>query len=118
MRHNKKGRSLGRKTGPRKALLRSLATSFVLYEKIKTTESKAKEIKPIVEKLITIGKENTLHNRRKLLQYLYTENAVKKVIEDIGPRYKERPGGYTRIVKIGPRKGDGAQIVQLELIKQ
>lgn len=116
MRHRKKGRTLGRKTGPRKALLRGLATNFLLYEKIKTTEAKAKEIKPIVEKLITTGKEGTLQSRRKLLQYLYTENAATKVIEEISPRYKERNGGYTRIIKIGPRKGDGADMVVLELI--
>ena len=116
MRHRKKGRTLGRKRNPRKALLRGLATNFLLYEKIKTTESKAKEIKPIVEKLITIGKENTLQNRRRLLQFLYTDNATRKVLEDISPRYKERSGGYTRIVKLGNRKGDGAPMVILELV--
>ncbi len=116
MRHRKKGRKLGRKRDPRKALLRSLATNFILYEKIKTTESKAKEVKPIIEKLITIGKVDSLHNRRKLLKYLYIENAVKKVIEDISPRYKDRNGGYTRIVKVGFRKGDGAKMVILELV--
>lgn len=116
MRHRKKGRTLGRTTDPRNALLRGLATNFLLYEKINTTEAKAKEIKPIVEKLITIGKENTLVSRRKLIQYLYTENAVNKVLEDICPRYKERSGGYTRIIKIGTRKGDGAPIVTLELV--
>lgn len=116
MRHRKKGRTLGRKTDPKNALLRGLATNFLLYEKINTTEAKAKEIKPIVEKLITIGKENSLISRRKLTQYLYTENAVKKVLEDISPRYKERNGGYTRIIKMGNRQGDGALIVSLELV--
>lgn len=116
MRHRKKGRTLGRKRDAKKALLRSLATNFLLYEKITTTESKAKEIKPIVEKLITAGKDNSLHSRRKLLAYLYTENAAKKVIEDISPRYKDRNGGYTRITKMGPRKGDGAPMAVLELV--
>jgi large subunit ribosomal protein L17 len=116
MRHRKNGRTLGRKRDPRKALLRGLATNFLLYEKIQTTEAKAKEIRPIVEKLITTGKKNDLNARRKLLAYLYTENAVKKVIDEISPRYQERNGGYTRIVKIGPRKGDGAPMVVLELV--
>lgn len=116
MRHRKKGRSLGRKRGPRKALLRSLATNFVLYEKMSTTQAKAKEIRPVVEKLITISKEDNLANRRRLLEFLYTENAVRKMMDEIGPRYKDRDGGYTRIVKIGTRKGDGAPMARIELI--
>jgi large subunit ribosomal protein L17 len=116
MRHRKKGKILDRKVGPRKALLRNLAVSLILYEKIQTTGAKAKTLRPIVEKLITKGKTNTLVARRNLLKYLYKESAVKKIIEDIGPRYKDRKGGYTRILKLGRRAGDAAEIVQIELV--
>lgn len=116
MRHRKKGKILDRKVGPRKALLRNLAVSLILYEKIQTTKAKAKTIRPIVERLITKGKENTLSARRNLLKYLYKESAVKKIMEDIGPRYKDRKGGYTRILNLGRRAGDAAEIVQIELV--
>lgn len=116
MRHRKKGKTLDRKRDPRKALMRSLATNLILHEKIKTTEAKAKAVKPIVEKLITKGKAGDLHARRELLKYLYVENAVKKILEDLSPRYKERKGGYTRIVKLGNRQGDAAKIVQIEFV--
>lgn len=116
MRHRKKGKILDRKKESRKALLRSLATNLILHEKIKTTEAKAKAVKPIVEKLITKGKTGDLHARRELIKYLYLENAVKKVLEDLSPRYKERKGGYTRIVKLGARQGDAAKMVQIEFV--
>lgn len=116
MRHRKTVKTLDRKKGPRKALLRSLATSLVLFEKIKTTEAKAKTIKPIIEKLITKAKKNTLHTRRELLKYLYVENAVKKMLEDLGPRYLERKGGYTRIIKLTNRQGDAAKMVIIEFV--
>ena len=116
MRHRKKTKILDRKKAPREALLRNLATSLVLYEKIKTTETKAKTLRPVIEKYITLSKRGDLHARRELLKYFYLENAVKKLIEVLGPRYKDRRGGYTRIVKIGPRQGDAAEIVQIELI--
>jgi large subunit ribosomal protein L17 len=116
MRHRNKGKILDRKKAPRKALMRSLATNLVLYEKIKTTEAKAKVLKPIIEKLITKGKTNTLKTRRELLQYLYLKNAVKKVLEDLGPRYKERKGGYTRIIKLNARAGDAARLAQIEFV--
>jgi large subunit ribosomal protein L17 len=116
MRHRKKTTILGRKKGPKKALLRSLATDLVLYEKIKTTEAKAKAIKPVIEKLITKGKVGDLNAKRQLLKYLYLENAVKKVLEELGPRYKTRKGGYTRIIKLGTRQGDAAKIVQIEFV--
>lgn len=116
MRHRKTTKILDRKKDPRKALLRSLATNLILYEKIKTTEAKAKAIKPIVEKLITKGKSGDLHARRELIKYLYLENAVKKVLEDLSPRYKNRQGGYTRIIKLGHRQGDGAKIAQIEFV--
>jgi len=116
MRHRKKGKILDRPVGPRKALLRNLAASLIIYEKIKTTRAKAKALRPIVERLITKGKVNNLHNRRELLKYLYLENAVRKILEELGPRYKNRNGGYTRIINIGKRKGDGAEIAQIELV--
>jgi len=116
MRHRKKGKSLGRKVGPRKALLKGLALSFVLHEKIKTTEAKAKAVKPIIERLITRAKENNLNNYRRIDSYLQSREATKKMLEEIGPKYKDRPGGYCRIVKLGQRKGDMAQMVILELV--
>lgn len=117
MRHRVVGKTLGRKAGPRKALYRSLATSIVLHEKVRTTETKAKVIKPIVEKYVTASRNNTLHTRRKLLAFFLDEMAVKKLLEDLGPRYKTRPGGYMRITKLGIRSGDSARMVQLEFVK-
>lgn len=116
MRHQKKGKILDRKAASRKSLLRHLATSVIIYEKVKTTKAKAKAVKPLVEKLVTIAKANDLTSRRKLLSVLYHPNAVKKALEVLGPRYKERKGGYTRIVDLGPRKGDGAEMVQIEFV--
>lgn len=116
MRHRNKKTTLDRKTGPRKALLKGLIANFIIYEKIETTEAKAKAIKPKVEKLITIAKINNLTTRRRLLKELPTKNTVEKVLDVLGPRYKERPGGYTRIVKIGVRKGDGAEMVQISFV--
>jgi len=116
MRHRNKGIILGRKKAPREALLRNLAASVILYEKVKTTEAKAKAIRPLVEKAITAGKKPTLAARRNLMKFFYTEHPVKKILEVLGPRYMSRPGGYTRIVKIGHRKNDGADMVQIELV--
>ncbi len=116
MRKRKKGRKFSRERNQRKTLLRSLANSLFLKEKIKTTESKAKELSPLAEKYITKAKKINLANRRLLLKELSSQ-AVKKLEKEIGPRYKERKGGYTRIIKMGPRKSDGAKIVIIELIK-
>lgn len=116
MRHRNVNKILDRKIGPRKALLRGLVTNLVLFEKIKTTDGKARAIRPIVEKLITKGKPNNLTARRLLLRQLYGENAVKKVLEVLSPRYKERKGGYVRIIKIGARQGDAANMVQIEFV--
>ncbi|OGY43681.1 MAG: 50S ribosomal protein L17 [Candidatus Buchananbacteria bacterium RIFCSPHIGHO2_01_FULL_39_14] len=116
MRHRKKGKILDRKKAPRKALLRSLATSLILYEKIKTTKAKAKTVRPLVERLITAAKKNDLNSRRKLLSVLYHKKAVAKALEVLGPRYQERAGGYTRIIKLGRRQGDNAEIAQIELV--
>jgi large subunit ribosomal protein L17 len=116
MRHQLSGKKLGRNSSQRKALLRSLVTSFLEKERIRTTLSKAKETRPIAEKMITLAKTNSLHARRQALQYIYKKDAVKKLFEDIGPRFTERPGGYTRIIKLGPRAGDGAEMAILELV--
>lgn len=116
MRHRKKKKIFDRKKESRQALFRSLATSLVLYEKIKISEARAKALKSVIEKQITTAKKGDLTARRQLKKYLYTDGAVKKMIEEIGPRYKDRQGGYTRIIKLGTRKGDGAEMVQLELV--
>lgn len=116
MRHKKKGKTLGRKAEHRKMMLRNLASSIVIYEKVKTTEAKAKAVKPVVERAITAAKKGDLHARRKLISLLPEENASKKLMEVLGERYKDRPGGYTRIVRLGYRQGDGAKMVQIELV--
>ena len=116
MRHQLSGKKLGRNSSQRKALLRSLVTFFFQKERIRTTLSKAKATRPIAEKMITLAKTNSLHTRRQALQYIYNKDAVKKLFEDIGPRFTERPGGYTRIIKLGPRAGDGAEMAILELV--
>ena len=116
MRHQKKKKTLGRKTAARRSLFANLCESLVLYEKINTTTGKAKAMRPIVERLITKAKENTLASRRYLAKYLYTENAVKKMMEVIGPRFAGRFGGYTRIIKTGIRRGDGGEKSLIELV--
>ncbi len=116
MRHQKTKKTLGRKTGPRKALFKNLLQSLILYEKIKTTEIKAKEIKPLMEKMVTRAKNDSLHNRREIMKIIPTKNAVKKLFEVVGPKYKERKGGYLRIIKLNPRKGDGAKMAIIEFI--
>ncbi len=114
MQHRKKGRKLGRETGQRKALMKSLASSFFMLGKIKTTEAKAKELRPYAEKLITKAKNPTLSNQR-VLQGLFTASVVKKTLE-LGKKYAERNGGYTRITKISRRKSDAAKMAVIELV--
>jgi len=116
MRHRKKTVVLGREKGPREALLRNLATSVVLYERVKTTKAKAKAVQPIVERLITDGKNAKTSARREIGKMLCTEGAVRKVLEELSPRYTARQGGYTRITKIGRRLGDAAEMVQIEFV--
>lgn len=116
MRHQKTKRSLGRTTGPRQALLKNLAQSLILYEKVKTTEIKAKEIKPLVEKMVTRAKKDSLANRREIMKKIPTQKAVKKLFEVLGPKYQDRSGGYLRIVKIGERRGDGAPLAIIEFV--
>lgn len=116
MRHKSKKITLDRKIASRKALMANLVESLVLYEKIKTTTAKAKAIKPMVEKLITKAKKGDLASRRQIIATLYTSNVVKKLMEELGPRYKERKGGYTRIIKLDNRLGDGAQESIIEFV--
>lgn len=96
--------------------MKTLAMSLVLYEKIKTTEAKAKVLRPYVERLVTVAKQPTLANRRLLMRKLPTEGSVRKLIEVLGPRYAERKGGYTRITKLGTRQGDRASVSQIEFV--
>jgi len=116
MRHQNKNKILDRKKAPREMMLRNLASSIVMYEKITTTKAKAKAVKPLVEKLITLAKEGGLTARRKIIEVLPQKLAVKKLMDILGKRYKERIGGYTRIVKLGARQGDGADIARIELV--
>lgn len=116
MRHRNTNKILDRKASSRKALLNSLAQSIVLYEKVTTTEAKAKAVKPLVERAINFGKKGTLAGRRQLLEIFPSELAVKKAVEVICPRYKDRTGGYVRIIPLGSRKGDCADMVRIELV--
>lgn len=116
MRKLKKGRKLSLKRDQRKALLRSLARNLVLKKKIKTTEARAKEVSGFVEKQITRAKKGTLHSRRILARYL-APDVVGKMISEIAPKYQDRPGGYTRIIKLKQRKGDGAKMAVIELVE-
>lgn len=116
MRHRWGGRKLGRPTSHRLALLRNQSTDLLRYEKIQTTEAKAKELRGEVEHLITLAKSGTLHARRQALSYVYDRKVVDKLFHELGPRFMERPGGYTRITRLGPRRGDAAFMVQIELV--
>ncbi|NCD00919.1 50S ribosomal protein L17 [bacterium] len=116
MRHRKKGTILDRKKGPREMLLRNLTASVLMYEKVTTTEAKAKAVRPLVEKMITFAKKGDLSARRELIKFLPQELAVKKAMDVLGERYKDREGGYTRLVKLGNRPGDGAKKVQIQLV--
>lgn len=116
MRHRVTGKKLRRNTAHRRALLRNLVTSLLERERVRTTLAKAKATRPIAEKMITLAKKDTLHTRRLALRFIFKKDIVKKLFEEIGPRFSERPGGYTRIVKIGPRAGDGAEIAMIELV--
>jgi len=116
MKKRKGGRKLSRKTDQRKSLLKSVAREFFLKEKIKTTEAKAKEVRGFIEKKISRAKIGDL-NCRRLLAKDFSPQIVKKLVEEIAPRYKERKGGYTRIIKLGPRKSDGARMAIIEFVK-
>jgi large subunit ribosomal protein L17 len=117
MRHRKSGRKLGRTSSHRKAMFRNMAASLVQHETIKTTLPKAKELRRVVEPLITLAKEDGVANRRLAFDRLRDKAAVGKLFSEIGPRYKDRPGGYLRILKMGPRPGDAAPMALVQLVE-
>ena len=116
MRHGKSGSKLGRTSSHRKAMLRNMVTSFLKYEKIRTTDVKAKELKQVAEKMITLGKRGDLHARRQALAFVRDPEVVGKLFSDLSARFRDRAGGYTRIVKMGYRTGDNAPLSVIELI--
>ena len=118
MRHRKQGRQLGRNTKHRRALFRNLATALVDHERIETTEAKAKELRGITDKLVTLGKEGSLHSRRAALQVLQTKSSVEKLFNDVAKRFSSRNGGYTRIIKTRQRPGDAAKLVAIEFVEK
>ena len=109
-------RKLGVRSDIRRAMLRNLTTSFLETGRIETTVTRAKEVKSVAEKMITLGKKNTLASRRQALAYITKEDVVKKLFEEIAPKYAERNGGYTRVIRIGARRGDAAEMAVLELV--
>jgi large subunit ribosomal protein L17 len=118
MRHRISGRKFDRPSDHRNHMLRSLVGDLMRHERLKTTEAKAKEVRPLAEKMITLGKDGTVHARRQAMAYINDKDVVKKLFDEIAPRFTTRPGGYTRIIKLGPRVGDGAHMAQLELVER
>ena len=116
MRHHRSGKKLGRDSAHRKSLYANLACALVEHGRIKTTVTKAKAVKPFAEQMITLGKRGDLAARRQAIAELRSQDAVHKLFAEVAPRFAERPGGYTRIVKIGPRQGDAAEMAYLELV--
>jgi large subunit ribosomal protein L17 len=116
MRHHRSGKKLGRDSAHRKALYANLACALVEHGRIKTTVTKAKAVKPFAEQMITLGKRGDLQARRQAISELRSQDVVHKLFAEVAPRFAERPGGYTRIVKIGPRYGDAAEMAYLELV--
>lgn len=117
MKHGVAGRKLGRASAHRRALYRNLVTELLKHEKIITTEAKAKEVRGMTEKMITLGKKGGLHSYRQALSFITDKTVTEKLFAAVAPRYNERHGGYTRMVKLQPRLGDGASMVQLELVE-
>ena len=109
-------RKLGRPTDHRQAMLKGLVTLLLEKGRIETTVTRAKEVQPMAERMISLGKENTLHSRRQALAYVTKEDVVKKLFDEIAPKYEDRNGGYTRIIKTGPRRGDAAEMCIIELV--
>jgi large subunit ribosomal protein L17 len=116
MRHGKAGRKFGRNPAQRSALFRQLAISMIMHERVTTTEAKAKSMRPVVEKLITIAREDTPHHRRLIMSKIDNHEATAKLFDVIAPRFESANGGYTRIYKLGPRKGDAAPLALIELV--
>lgn len=109
-------RKLGRPTDQRIAMLRNLVTAVLEHGRIQTTLARAKEVRSMTDKMITLGKEGSLHSRRQALAYIMKEDVVKKLFDEIAPKYADRQGGYTRVIKMGPRRGDGAEMAIIELV--
>ena len=118
MRHQRTGKRLGRDSAHRKALYANLAGALIEHGRIRTTVTKAKAVKPLAEQMITLGRRGDLHARRQAVAVLRSKDIVHKLFDEIGPRFADRPGGYSRIVKIGPRAGDAAEMVYLELVDE
>ena len=116
MRHQRSGRKLGRDAAHRKALYANLTASLIEHGRIKTTVAKAKEVRPVAEEMITLGRRGDVPARRQALKFLRSQDVVHKLFSDVGPRFADRPGGYSRIVKLGPRQGDAAEMAYLELV--
>ena len=116
MRHQRAGRKLGRDAGHRKALYANLTASLIEHGRIKTTLAKAKEVRPVAEEMITLGRRGDVPARRQALKFLRSQDVVHMLFSDVGPRFSDRPGGYSRIVKLGPRQGDAAEMAYLELV--
>jgi large subunit ribosomal protein L17 len=116
VRHRRSGRKLGRDASHRKALYANLTSALIEHGRIKTTAAKAKEVRPVAEQMITLGRRGGVPARRQALKYLRSQDVVHKLFSEVGPRFADRPGGYSRIVRIGPRQGDAAEMVYLELV--
>ena len=116
MRHQRAGKKLGRDSAHRKALYANLTGALIEHGRIRTTEAKAKAVRPIAEKMITLGRRGDVHARRQALAYLRSQDVVHKLFSEVAPRFSDRPGGYSRIVKLGPRQGDAANMAYLELV--
>ena len=116
MRHQRKGRKLGRDSAHRKALYANLTSALIEHGRIRTTEAKAKEVRPIVEQMITLGKRGDVHAQRQAVAFLRSKAVAHTLFSEVAPRFADRPGGYTRIIKLGPRQGDAAEMVYLELV--
>jgi len=116
MQHRKKGRKLSRSASHRKATLRNMATNLFRHERIRTSKAKAKELRPYAERLISLAKEGDLHARRQAERKIKDREVLGKLFDELGPRYADRPGGYTRILKLGARKGDSAEMALIELV--
>ncbi|TVP74791.1 MAG: 50S ribosomal protein L17 [Gemmatimonadales bacterium] len=118
MRHRKKGRNLSRTASHKKATMRNMATSLFKHERIETTTAKAKELRPYAERLITLARRGDLHSRRLASRQVQDREVLGKLFDDIAPRFRDRPGGYTRVLKLGTRKGDAAEMALIELVER
>jgi large subunit ribosomal protein L17 len=116
MRHRKAGRRFDMPTDQRMSMYRNIVTAVLEHDHVETTEARAKEARRLVDRMITLGKRGTVHARRQALAFVYDEGTVSRLFDELAPRYAERPGGYTRVVKLGPRQGDAAETARLELV--